>query len=153
VVHTKLYAYVGGNPLSRIDPTGLDWVYSQSTGQVSHVDNQTGETTSVGTGYAGHGEGVNNPNMQNVPNTGPIPQGTYTIDPQQNNTTGSGTSLPASMRLTPKDGTNTFGRGGFLIHGDNKRKNKSASEGCVILDRTIRNQIGNSDDDVLRVTK
>ena len=42
---------------------------------MTHVDNQTGERTNAGTGYAGHGEGVNNPTMQNVPNVSPIPQG------------------------------------------------------------------------------
>jgi hypothetical protein len=72
------YAYVGSNPLTYIDPLGLDWIWHQSTGQLQHVDNN-GHVTNVGTGYAGHGDRVNNPAMQNAPNTGPIPQGTYTI--------------------------------------------------------------------------
>ena len=96
----NIYTYVGNNPLTRIDPLGLDWVYSQSTGQITHVDSN-GNSTDVGTGYSGHGEGVNNPEMQNVPSTGPIPQGTYAIGAQQLNTTGTGTRLPDSMRLTP----------------------------------------------------
>lgn len=148
----NLYAYVGNNPLTRIDPTGLDWVYSQSTGQLTHVDGN-GNTTNVGTGYAGHGQGVNNPAMQNVPNVGPLPQGTYTINPQQNNTTGSGTQLPASMRLTPDPNNQMFGRGGFIIHGDNAAGNQSASEGCPVLNRNVRNQIGNSGDTVFRVVQ
>lgn len=146
----RLYTYVEGNPISRIDPFGLDWVYSQSTGQLTHVDS-TGNSTNVGSGYAGHGEGVNNPAMQGVANTGPLPQGTYTIEPQQNNTTGSGTRLPGSMRLTPDPSNNMYGRGGFLIHGDNSRGDRSASEGCVIMNRNVRNQVGNSGDPVLRV--
>jgi hypothetical protein len=89
--------------------------------------------------------------MQNVPGTGPLPQGTYTIGTQQNNTTGSGTSLPGSMRLTPDPSNSMYGRAGFLIHGDNSRGNQSASEGCMVLNRNIRTQIGNSGDPTLRV--
>jgi RHS repeat-associated protein len=144
------YTYVGGNPLSRVDPLGLDWVVSQSTGQVTHV-NSSGTSTNVGTGYAGHGAGVNNPNMQNVQGTGPLPQGTYTIETQRNNRTGSGTNLPGSMRLTPSPANTMYGRVGFLIHGDNSRGDRSASEGCVVLNPNIRNQIGSSGDNVLRV--
>lgn len=89
--------------------------------------------------------------MQNVRNTGPIPQGTWIIGQQQNNTTGNGRNLPASMRLTPANGTDTLGRDGFIIHGDNNRGDQSASEGCPILNRDIRNQIGASGDNVFRV--
>ncbi|WP_084084416.1 RHS repeat-associated core domain-containing protein [Cupriavidus sp. USMAA2-4] len=147
----NLYGYVGGDTISRIDPFGLDWVYSQSTGQLTHVDSN-GNSTNVGNGYAGHGEGVNNPDMQSATNVGPIPQGTYSIGQQQNNTTGSGTNLPGSMRLTPDPSNTMYGRGGFLIHGDNSRGDRSASEGCIIMNRGVRNQIGGSGDNVLRVT-
>jgi hypothetical protein len=60
---------------------------------------------------------------------GPIPEGNYTIGKQQNNVTGSGTKLVSSERLIPDPGNNMHGRGGFLIHGDNKHLNHSASEG------------------------
>lgn len=144
------YSYVGGNPVSRIDPFGLDWVYSQSTGQIIHVDSN-GNGTNVGSGYAGHGDGVNNPAMQNVPGVGPLPQGVYTIAPQQNNITGNGTNLPSSMRLIPDPSNNMYGRSGFLIHGDNSNGNQSASEGCLVSNRDTRNRIGNSNDNILRV--
>ena len=149
----NLYAYAGNNPILLIDPSGLIWEYSQSTGQLTYINNQTGATTIVGTGYSGNGAGLNNPNMQDAPNVGPIPQGDWTIRPQQNNTTNSGHKLPASMRLTPQSGTNTFNRDGFLIHGDNDSGNQSASEGCVILNRNIRKRIGNSSDNTFRVVK
>ncbi len=160
------YAYAGNNPYSYVDPLGLFWEYAQTTGQLTHVTNQislsiahspstpmheTETRTPVGIGYSGHGLGRNNPEMQDVQNIGPIPRGTWTIGPQQDNTTGLGHNLPASMRLTPENGTNTFERTGFLIHGDNSRRNQSASEGCIILNRDIRNQIGNSGDNELRV--
>ena len=38
------------------------------------------------------------------------------------------------------------GRVGIFIHGDNAMHNHSASEGCIILDNTIRNTIGESSD-------
>jgi hypothetical protein len=33
----------------------------------------------VATGYSGKGEGLDNPDLQDVPDEGPIPEGTYTI--------------------------------------------------------------------------
>ena len=49
---------------------------------------------------------------------------------------------PRVMRLTPQ-GHTAQGRSGFLIHGD---RTHTASEGCVILDRTVRTQISRSSD-------
>jgi len=151
----NLYAYAGNNPWKYIDPFGLTWEYSQTNGQLTHVDDQTGGRTPVATGYSGHGPGVNNPDMQNIKNVGPIPEGTYKIGPQQTNVTNSGTpnqtTLPASMRLTPDLEMDTFGRAGFLIHGDNKAHNQSASKGCPVFDRPTRDKIGSSGDNVLEV--
>jgi hypothetical protein len=85
------------------------WTFHQSTGQLSR------DGVHVATGYAGHGAGVDNPAMENVPNIGPLPQGTYTIGPEFTHPhTG-----PLSMRLEPDASNEMFGRGGFLLHGDN----------------------------------
>jgi len=149
------YAYVEGNPVTRIDPAGLDWVYVQSTGQMYYQP-----TANLGGGppqpiggpmYAGHGAGVNNPALDFVPSVGPLPTGGYTIGQQQNNLTGAGLSLPGSMRLTPDVDNWMHGRSGFLIHGDNNAGNRSASEGCIIQPRSIRDLIGVSQDRRLRV--
>jgi len=43
--------------------------------------------------------------------------------------------------LTPIEGTDTFGRSGFMVHGDNQALNHSASEGCIVAPRFIRDQI------------
>jgi RHS repeat-associated protein len=145
----NLYAYAGGNSVSRLDLFGLDCVYSQSTGQLTHVDS-AGNTTNAGSGYSGHGDGLRNPAMQNVHDVGPIPQGTWTIGQQQNHGTGNH-MLPASMRLTPANDTDTFGRSGLLIHGDNNSQDQSASTGCIVLNLNIRNRIGGSGDHILRV--
>lgn len=114
---------------------GLDmWTYSQSTGELLN------DGKFEGTGYSGTGDGRNNPDMQNVQNVGPIPQGGYVIgesydDPHLG---------PCVMHLDAKDGTETFGRSLFRIHGDDARHD--ASHGCVILGPAIRHLIAASPD-------
>jgi len=117
------------------------WIYSQATGRLS----LNGEP--VGTGYSGKGTGLNNPEMQDTADVGPIPQGTYTIGPAFLDP-GKG---PVVMRLTPNDGTKDFGRSGFLMHGDNQLLNHSASEGCIVTARGIREVVAASDDRQLTV--
>jgi RHS repeat-associated protein len=124
--------------------------YDQKTGQMTHVL-PDGSRVAVGTGYSGQGNGLNNPSEQYTPNTGPIPQGSYTIEPQKDNVTGAGHKLPGSMRLDPTADNDTHGRAGFLIHGDNPRGDHSASNGCIILPRPARNAIGGSNDHILVV--
>src|SRR5262245_26064491 len=110
------------------------WVYKQSSGELW----LNGKT--IGKGYSGHGKSVNNPEAEKDANVGPIPRGEWTIgDAFTHETKG-----PVVMRLTPFSGTNTFGRSGFLIHGDNSKVNQSASEGCIILGPAIRKQIAGS---------
>jgi hypothetical protein len=57
------------------------------------------------------------------------------------------------MRLQPASTNQMYGRGGFIIHGDNKTGNQSASEGCPILNKDIRNEIGDSGDNAFKVVK
>lgn len=115
------------------------WQYSQHTGELTVAG------VFEGTGYSGHGLGRNNPEAQELPNTGPIPQGRYQI--------GSAYEHPhlgpCVMNLDPINGTNTFGRSAFRIHGDNARHD--ASQGCVILGPSIRRLIAASPDRELLV--
>ncbi len=107
-----LYAYVGGNPLLRVDPFGLAWEYSQSSGMLIHVDDESGTKTAEGWGYAGAGIGLFNPAMQHVRDLGPLPQGSYTIGPQRDNTIfvrNQRVTLPGSMKLTPTGDTTCWG--------------------------------------------
>lgn len=138
------YVYAEANPISLIDPEGLKWEFNNQTGQLSQNGNP------AGFGYSGHGLGVNNPAMQSIGSVGPIPEGAYIIGPQQINVTGSG-SLPASMRLVPFSTNGMHGRTGFLIHGDNSNGDQSASKGCPILSRDVRDLIGSSGDNTLEV--
>lgn len=124
------------------DLQGQAWTYSQKTGDLEQ------DGAHVATGYSGAGEGKNNPRLDNVRNVGPIPQGDWTITGPPVNTEDHG---PFVLRLNPVAGTETFSRGGFLMHGDSKEHPGCASEGCIILPRTVREQVWASGDRDLKV--
>jgi hypothetical protein len=117
------------------------WTYKQSTGELLH------NNIHVGVGYSGHGSGVNNPLMENVPCVGPIPRGTYTIGSFFTDHIKG----PLVAHLTPLPGTELYNRSGFMMHGDNAAMNDSASEGCIIMAHTIRQQVAQSGDHDLTV--
>jgi RHS repeat-associated protein len=151
----NVYAYVDGRPLSWVDPWGLCWVYHQSTHRIEHVNSQGLVDYSSGAAYSGYGSGENNPAMQNVASAkhgdpaGPIPVGDWSIGPMHSSpNTGVGT-----MNLTPVPGTNTFGRTLFRIHGDNSARNHSASTGCIVAPRNVRDRVEASTDKCLRVVQ
>ena len=130
------------------DPQENFWEYSQSGRKLTRVDGVTGKRTLVDDkGYSGVGGGLNNPDMQYVKDVGPIPQGKWQIGEPRN----GGSKGPYVMDLTPDEETDTKGRCDFLIHGDNSKGDFSASEGCIVLGRGIREQIGKSGIDELRV--
>jgi len=57
------------------------------------------------------------------------------------------------LPLSAAKGTNTFGRQFFFIHGDTSAMNYTASEGCIIMPRNIREQINKSEDKKLQVVE
>ena len=118
------------------------WTYAQKTGDLR----QDGEV--VGRGYSGFDNGKNNPAMQAVHDVGPIPQGEWTITGPPFNTAEHG---PFVLRLEPASATNTFGRSGFLMHGDSIHAPGTASRGCIIMQRTLREQVWDSGDTDLEV--
>lgn len=119
----------------------MTWAYKQSTGWIAH------NGKNIAKGYSGAGDGKNNPEMQDVPNIGPIPVGKYTIgDPSDTKTHG-----PYVLDLTPDPENEMFGRFAFLIHGDSVVNPGTASEGCIILPRKVRVQIWESGDRELMV--
>jgi hypothetical protein len=128
------------NEIAGID--AFAWTYSQKTGELQ----QDGKP--VATGYSGAGPGKNNPEMEQVQNVGPIPQGDWLIVGPPVNTVTHG---PFVLHLKPAPATQTFGRDGFLVHGDSVEHPGRASEGCIILPRAVREQIWNSGDQELKV--
>lgn len=117
------------------------WLYSQSTGKLSH----DGEL--VGTGYSGLGLDKDVAADQNIEGRGPIPQGLWFVGKLGN----SPTLGPGVMPLFPDNGTETFGRSGFFIHGDSLEHPGQASHGCIVLGYYLRRTIANSGDNELTV--
>ncbi|MFM2479936.1 tlde1 domain-containing protein [Celerinatantimonas sp. YJH-8] len=101
-------------------------------------------------GYSGQGRGKNNPEMQNIKSTGPIPRGKYTIigTPFKHPHTGIYT-----LRLQPNASNIMFGRDGFMIHGDSRAHPGQASEGCIILPFWVRKSIWMSNEREIEVVE
>jgi hypothetical protein len=122
----------------------MSWKYSQATGEL-----RSPAGSCVGVGYSGHGAGVNNPTFENVAMVGPIPRGLWGIDSFFDDAHGKG---PVVAHLTPAPGTETFGRSGFMLHGDNAAMDRTASEGCIVLPRSLREMVMSSGDRALVVS-
>lgn len=119
----------------------MPWTYRQSTGELIF------NGAVVATGYSGAGAGINNNAMQAERNTGPIPVGSYTVGAPFTHPHAG----PYTMRLTPRPGTNTFGRAGLMLHGDSRRHPGAASEGCIIENIGARMRVWASQDHVINV--
>jgi len=121
------------------------WTYNQNTGWLD----KNGILVSKNC-YSGFGEGVNNPAAESIENVGPIPAGFWTIsgppfdDPEHG---------PYCLRLSPNPGTVTFGRSGFLMHGDEVEHagEHLASHGCIVADYVTRQRVYQSGDTELEV--
>lgn len=105
--------------------------FQQSTGEVRDA-----EGAFIAKGWAGHGEGKNNPHLQDIHNIGPLPQGLYFVGPWEELHHGLG---PWVAHLEQIEG-DTFGRSAFYIHGpavDPSRFGQE-SKGCIVLPRASR---------------
>jgi hypothetical protein len=119
-------------------------IYSQTWGTLYSVDG-----TFIGTGYAGNGAGLDNPDMQTVVDHGPLPQGEYTIGAPLDPPDHLG---PLAMPLTPDPANEMFGRSGFFFHMDNRQHNHSASCGCIVMPYGVLQEIADGTDKRLKVT-
>ena len=107
--------------------------FDREAGVVSSVDSTGTETELDTEAYSGAPGYVNDPEAEPLRSLGPIPAGWWSI--------GMDTSEkgPLTLPLTPDPDTVTFGRFGFLIHGDNASKPpQSSSEGCLIANHAAR---------------
>ena len=116
-------------------------VFDVTAGRLSIAGNDIGPAYSGAPGY------VDNEADAGLVGRGPIPAGLWVIgSPIDDAHTG-----PFSMPLTPVAGTDTMGRSEFMIHGDNMAMNESASHGCIIAARAIRERIWADSDHMITV--
>lgn len=118
--------------------------YQQSTGKV-WIKGVLQSTV----GYAGHGLGLNNPDMEDAVGIGPLPKGLWRI------TTWVDHPHLGRMvsHLLPIQVPFEYHRSGFFIHGDNKLRNHTASDGCIVMDYNLRRAVMKSGDTQLRVVE
>lgn len=102
----------------------------------------------IGVGYSGHGDGLNNPKLDTVVAVGPIPSGLWEITDWTITGHDKG-PLVATLRAIALDKDSH--RAGFLIHGDNKQQDHSASHGCIVASYSIRKQLFQSNQTKLLV--
>ena len=113
-------------------------IYAQATGRLWLRDEATAEkAASMGRGYSGHPPYVNKTEAEGLVAAGPIPRGSYRLVGPFNHVRLG----PVVFYLEPAKATNLFGRSGFFIHGDNSYGNQTASHGCIVLSRAIREKI------------
>jgi len=106
----------------------MSYVWDQSAGTLSK------NGVLVSKGYSGNGRGKNNPIMQSAQGVGPIPRGKWMmVGVKDSPNTG-----PFSIVLEPCEGTDALGRSAFRIHGDSVANPGTASHGCIILPRKVR---------------
>jgi hypothetical protein len=120
----------------------MPWTFKVAAGEIW----RNGKLMAKGV-YSGHGDAINDSSKEAMPAHGPIPRGRWLMDGVYN----SAKVGPFAIILDPAPGTNAFGRSGFRVHGDNAKGDQSASEGCVIVPRNIRDDMWQLKDHVLDV--
>ena len=107
-----------------------DWTYDQSSGQVFFQGKLYTQA------YSGRDAGKNNPALQDKVALGPIPRGIWRMgNPYKSEAVGR-----YCIPLIPMEGTVTFNRTAFLIHGDSVSHPGKASKGCIIVSPLSRRQ-------------
>lgn len=138
----NLYSYAGGDPVNNTDPFGLSADTLHYDGSSAWLVNDDGKE--VWRGPATSGRPGSTAGDEGKTDFGPIPEGTYTLNPSEISTvTGwdfvkRGLSgIPEGhlwsdwgnnrVRLHEAAGTNTFGRSEFFLHGGRS----PGSLGCI----------------------
>ncbi|MFA6213532.1 MAG: tlde1 domain-containing protein [Candidatus Obscuribacterales bacterium] len=123
------------------------WTFKQSTGELIRPDDTIAHQGYAGGNVGQNPEGINNPAMQDKKSIGPIPQGYYT----RGEVVLKSHLGPFAIPLIPDSDNQMFGRSGFYMHGDKADPPRSASEGCIIMPRAVREEYCASKDVILRV--
>lgn len=123
----------------------MSWTYEIVTGLLYEPQGNALEPP----GYAGHGEGLNNPLMCNVEDVGPLPCGWYTVGEPISDPHVGEFALP----LTPDPLNAMFGRADFYCHGDSIAHpgGHLASDGCIVQPKPNRVSLATSTDKRLQV--
>lgn len=124
----------------------MSWVWSQSAGELRR------DGKVISRGYSGKGRGKNNPALQGERGIGPIPRGRWRMARVYD----SASVGPFAIELHALDGKvddrhEPTGRSAFRIHGDSIRAPGTASKGCIILPRAIREMLWRSGDREIEV--
>lgn len=116
------------------------WTYHQASGSLTRLDQQ------IATGYSGRDPYKNDPTAEARKGEGPIPRGRWKIKRKYD----SKRVGPYALELEPV-GHDAHGRSAFLIHGDKIGSPGTASNGCIILAKPVRQRIWTSGDRELEV--
>lgn len=127
----------------------MTWQWDQSAGELRR------DGKLISRGYSGAGRGKNNPSLQGVQGVGPIPAGRWKIGAPYNSANVGPYVLPLdAVDARPGDDKHApTGRSAFRIHGDSIKAPGTASRGCIILPRAIRELIWKSGDRDLEVVE
>ena len=109
--------------------------------------------TDLGPAYSGAQGHVDNPSDTALKGAGPIPIGSWTIGAPVDKLTPGDELGPFCLPLTAELGTQTFGRSAFYIHGDNPKHDESASHGCIVAARLLREAVWADPDHLLLVVE
>lgn len=112
----------------------VHFLYQVKSGRFSLRGDATDEAF-LALGYSGRGAYLNDPAGESFVGLGPIPAGKWRIGQAVNHSRLGPQAIRLDREKIP------YGRSGFFIHGDNPRGDFSASNGCIILGREVRDLI------------